>query len=143
MQYSIYRRDAMSNPPSRSRVQSVVEVPKYDCRNELDERKQNQLHRLNRRCAIGASDGCRIDRRPNIGVSLGARWNQVKTALMHRFNRWIRNRHRCNRHTIVQRRCQARSSQAFSTGRTDGGVESSRASIFFELSSKSIYSYLL
>ena len=109
----------MSNPPLRSRVQSVVEVPKYDCRNELDERKQNQLHRLNRRCAIGASDGCRIDRRPNIGVSLGARWNQVKTALMHWFNRWIRNRHRCNRHTIVQRRCQVRSSQAFSTGRTD------------------------
>jgi hypothetical protein len=89
----------------------------------LDKRLQNQLHRLNRRCTIGASDGCRIDRRPSIGASLGARWNQVKTALRHRFNRRVRNRHRCNRRTIVQRRCQVRSSKAFSTGRIDAPSE--------------------
>ena len=46
--------------------------------------------------------------------------SQVRKTQWHQFNRRVRNRHWCNRRTIVQRRCQARSSQAFSTGRTDG-----------------------
>ena len=80
---------------------------------------QSQLHWLNRRLTIGASDGCRINRCLGIGASFGARRDQVKTAFRHRFNRLVRDRHRRIQHTIVQRRCQVRSSPAFSTGRTD------------------------
>ena len=86
-------------------------------------RMQSQLHRLNRRSTIGASDGCRINRRLGIGASFGARRDQVKTAFRHRFNRRVRDRHRCIQHTIVQRRCQVRRSQAFNTGRTDAPSE--------------------
>ena len=135
----------MFNPSSRCYVQSTIKMTspnrhhvakaqqksrdrRYlkdsnDRRDKLDKRLQNQLHRLNRRCTIGTFDGCRIDRRPSIGACLGAIWNQVKTVLRHRFNQRVRNRHGCNQRTIVQRRCQVRSSKAFSTGRTDAPSE--------------------
>ena len=130
---SIHRRDATSNPPSRWQVQSIVEVPKYSenierkifkgskrsSQTNWTKRMQNLQHRINRHCTIGASDGCRKNRRPSIGASLGAKWNQVKTALRHRFNWRVKHRQWCIQHTIVQRRCQVRSSPAFSTGRTD------------------------
>jgi hypothetical protein len=118
-QCQINRRDAKSNPPSRWQVQTAVEVPKHSYNPEM----QSQLHRLNRRPTIGASDGCRINRRLGIGASFGARRDQVKTAFRHRFNRLVRDRHRRIQHTIVQRRCQVRSSQAFSTRRTDAPSE--------------------
>ena len=39
-----------------------------DRRDELGEKEQNQQHRLNRRCTIGASGSCRKNRRHCIGV---------------------------------------------------------------------------
>jgi len=99
----------MSNPPPKCQVQSVVEMQKHsnncqnDYRDELDESMQSQQHWLNRSPTIGASDGCRKNRRPSIGAVFGAKLDQVKTALRHRFNRWVKDRHRCIQHTIVQR----------------------------------------
>ena len=134
---SIYRRDATSNPPSRWQVQSIVEVPKYSenierkifkgskrsSQTNWTKRMQNLQHRINRYCTIGASDGCRKNRRPSIGASLSAKCNQVRKSQWHRLNRRDQVKHRCNLHTIVQRRCQARRSHAFSTGWIDGASE--------------------
>ena len=69
------------------------------------QKMQSQLHRLNRRCTINASDGYRIDRCPSIGASFGAWWDQVNTTLRHRFNRRVNDRHRSIQRTIIQRRC--------------------------------------
>ena len=136
-QCSIHRRDDMSNAPSRCQVQSGIEMPKShgylkypkDRRDKLDKRKQNQLHRLNWRCTIGASDGYRIYRRPCIGATFGARRDQDKKVLRHRFNRRVTQRHRYNQCNIVQRRCQVRSSQAFSTNLTDVPSEQLRCNV--------------
>ena len=66
--------------------------------------------------SIGASDGCRKIRRPGFGTSLCASRDQVKKEVQHRMNRRRQPRHRCIGCTMFQRRCQARRSQAFSTG---------------------------
>src|SRR6185312_17525706 len=81
--------------------------------------------------SIGASDGCRKIRRPGFGTCLCASGDQVKKEVKHRLNRRCQERHRCIQRTMFQRRCQAYSSQAFSTGDASeqgiGAVTSARA----------------
>ena len=63
--------------------------------------------------SIGASDGCRKNRRYGILVQKGIK---AKSAYRHRMNRWFKKGHRCIGRTVFQRRCKSRKSQVFSTG---------------------------
>jgi len=47
-------------------------------------------------------------------------WRSSEERVKHRLNRRGQVKHRCIQRTMFQRRCQACSSQAFSTGRSDG-----------------------
>src|SRR6185312_14182375 len=65
---------------------------------------------------IGASDGCRMNRRPGYWHKSVRLWRSCEDQVKHRLNRRLQDRHRCIQRTMFQRRCQARRSQVFSTG---------------------------
>src|SRR6185369_15899307 len=70
--------------------------------------------------SIGASDGCRKNRRHHILVQKGI---EAKSAYRHRLNRRSKKGHRCIGRTVYQRRCQVPRRSFFSTGSTDGASE--------------------
>ena len=65
------------------------------------------------RMSIGASDGCRKNRRHGILVQKGF---EAKSAYRHRMNQWVKKGHQCIGRTVFQKQCNSRKSQVFSTG---------------------------